>query len=432
MRKTLIGAACLSLQPLALNALSVPVLAYIIFRLGPTGYGQWTVATALLTVFAILSSLGLRGAFVRSVAADPESAASFVAEQLGLRMFLTTVAGLLALLVCRLLDYPAPVLWCALVGAAGLLLSSVATTLADLLQAFHRLKTLASVNLVSGLSLIAVSVAAARWGDGPVAMAAAYLTGPVVSALLLIVIVQKRCFPVRVRWNVRRFVKLVAGSRFFAAQLWLATGSAHAEALLLPRLVGMHQFGFFTAGTLLATRLTALPDGLCMAAYPAMIKVCSGEEGPKGGASLVAKLLLIAASGGVLIAFVGMLCADAIGGLLFPGQSEVFAVIASITIWSLPIGAVESVMGSALNAAGKDAAQARASLPAAVLSLVGTVVLVFSLGVTGACWSMLLRPAVRAAFLAPLVFRTFWRDVAPGVRSEDVAPALPVLLRKAG
>src|SRR3954470_5984995 len=88
VRKTLLGAACLSLQPLALNALSVPVMAYIIRQLGPIGYGQWAVATSLLAVSAILTNLGLRGAFVRAVAAEPESAPAALAEQLGLRLLL--------------------------------------------------------------------------------------------------------------------------------------------------------------------------------------------------------------------------------------------------------------------------------------------------------------------------------------------------------
>jgi hypothetical protein len=41
IRTTLIAGACLSLQPLLLNALSVPVMGYLIHRLGPEAYGQW-------------------------------------------------------------------------------------------------------------------------------------------------------------------------------------------------------------------------------------------------------------------------------------------------------------------------------------------------------------------------------------------------------
>jgi O-antigen/teichoic acid export membrane protein len=431
VRKTLAGAACLSLQPLALNALSVPATAYIIFRLGPDGYGQWTVATGLLTVCGVLSSLGLRGAFVRSVATTQEAPDQVLAEQLGLRLLLTSIAGLLALAACLILGYPAPVVWCTLIGVIGLLTTATATTLADLLQARHQLKTMAGVNLIAGLALIAASMTAAHWRPGPAAIATAYLTGPVVSMVLLAAIVRKRCCRLGVRWNVRRSARLLKASRFFAAQQWLSVGSAYVEILMLPRLVGINQFGFFTAGTLLATRLTALPDGLCTAAYPAMSKACAGRDGARGAAPLVVRLLLIAGLGGALISLVGMAIAEPLGHLLFPGESGAFAPIVMVTIWSLPLVALDSVMGNSLNAAGKDAALARASVPAAALGLGGSLALVLGLGVTGACWSMLLRPAIRAAFLSPLVVRTFRQGADAAV--ADTTPLPPAAyLRKAG
>src|SRR3954463_158637 len=86
VRQTLRGAAALSVAPLALNLISVPALAYIIRRLGPANYAQWTTAAALLATCAVVSNPGLRGAFVRAVAAEPASAPVAVAEQLGLRL----------------------------------------------------------------------------------------------------------------------------------------------------------------------------------------------------------------------------------------------------------------------------------------------------------------------------------------------------------
>jgi O-antigen/teichoic acid export membrane protein len=405
MRRTLVAAASASLGPLALNALSVPAMAFIIRRLGPTGYGQWAVATSLLAVTAVLTNLGLRGAFVRAVAADPNSAPAALADQLGLRLALAAAASATVVAACGLLRYSRPVHQCVALGAVGLTLTTVATTLGDLLQALHRVRTLAAVNLAAGLSLTAASLVAAACAGGPVAIAAAYLTGPLFAAAALAVIVRRRCgCPVSIRWHGATFRRLIVSSRFFAAQQLLAVGGAQAEALLLPRLVGLQQFGFFNAGTLLASRLTALPDGLCTAAYPAM--AAAGDAGRTG--ALAARCLLVAAGGGAMVAACGSLAAEPIGRLLFPGAPALFATVVRVTIWSLPLFGVESVMGYALNAAGADRAKARVSVPAAMASLAVSVALVATLGVTGACWSMLLRPAVRAAFLAPTFVRTFW------------------------
>jgi O-antigen/teichoic acid export membrane protein len=403
MSKTLLGAACLSAGPLALNALSVPVMGFIIRRLGPTGYGQWAVATSLLAVSAVLTNLGLRGAFVRAVAAKPASAGSALADQLGLRLLLAVTSSLIVVAVCGLLRYPPIVLQCVGLGAAALTLTTFASTLADLLQSLHRVKTLAAVNLAAGLALTGASLFAAISGGGPVAIAASYLTGPLVSAVVMAMIVRRHCGPIGVRCNFEQIRKLILSSRFFAAQQLLAAGGAQAEALLLPRWVGMQQFGFFTAGTLLANRLTALPDGLCTAAYPAL----AAAREPRRAAPLVAWCLAVAVVGGALIALCAMLAAQPIGHLLFPKEPALFAAVVRITIWSLPLFGMESVMGYALNAAGADKAQARVSVPAAITSLLVSVSLVTAFGVTGACWSMLLRPLVRVVFLAPIFIQTF-------------------------
>ena len=56
-----------------------------------------------------------------------------------------------------------------------------------------------------------------------------------------------------------------------------------------------------------------------------------------------------------------------------------------MTIWTLPLFGIESVLGYAINAAGADAAQARASLPAAICNVTLTIVLMSRLGIAGAC-----------------------------------------------
>jgi O-antigen/teichoic acid export membrane protein len=431
LQRTLFSAACISFQPLLLNALTVPVMAYILHRLGPEAYGQWMAATAVLTACAVLGGLGLRGSFVRGVAANPASASTALSEQLSLRLCLAIPAGTFGVAVCALLGYPTPVLWCAGVGAVGLVLTVISSTLADVLQALHRIKTIAAVNMASGFALTAASLAAAILGAGPIAMAAAYLTGPIVAALTLLVIVRKRLGPVGLAGSLPRFRALLTRSRFLAAQQILNVGSAQAEALMLPRLIGLGQFGVFTAGALPANRLMILPDGLCTTVFPAMARACATSAA--SGAAVVGKYLFVASAAGTLVAIAGMFAVGPIGRLLFPNDVAVFSTVMRITIWALPLVSLDAVLGYALNAAGKDAAQAKATVPAAVTGLLGAVVLISTLGLTGACWSMLLRPAVRVAFLAPIAVRTF----RAGQRSHPTITVLPSirstpLLRKAG
>lgn len=426
------GAAWLSLSQLGLNALSVPAMGYIIHRLGAEPYAHWMTGTSLLTVAMVVTNLGLRSAFVRRVSADREGVREALGDQLGLRLALTLAASAAVLLVCVALRYPATVLWCAVIGSVGLMLTTIATTLGDVLQAFQRIRTLSMVGIVAGLSLTGASVVAA-WGVdgsesawGAARVAAAYLAGPAVSVLVLARLVRREVCPIVVRFGVDRWRVLIGHSRHIALQQLLFAGSGHAEALLSPRLLGMNQFGVLTAGSLLANRLGVLPDSLCTAAFPTLVR--GMKDGARHAAGLVRNYILVAAFAGIGVAIMGTLLAMPIARILLPDQPETLAWVVRVTIWSLPLAALELVMGYALLAAGKESIQARLAMPASALGLLASVVLISTFGLQGACWSMLCRPAIRGLFLAPVLVRTFWlgEDVRAGVLPGVSA------LRKAG
>lgn len=431
VRATITGAAFLSAHQLILNALSVPAMGFIIHQLGAENYAHWMTATSLLLVGGLATNLGLRASFVRQVAADRGTSREALAEQLGLRLVLSLLVVGLVLLVCKVLDYPREVLWCAAAGSAGLILTTFAKTLGDLLQARHKMKALSCVGLVAGLALTGVSVVVAWKGGGAVEIALAYLVGPFVSCVLLWAVVRKDVGVVTVRFSIARCKALLVQSRHFAAQQILFAGSGQIETLLAPWMLGMASFGLFTAGSLLANRLSILPDALCTSAFPSLVRAWS--LGAKHAARVVHAYLAIGVAGGVAVASGGTLVAGMIGQILLPDQPDVVASVVRVTIWSLPLTVVEMVLGYALSAARMEKAQARLALPASVLGLLASVGLVSAFGMGGACWSLVLRPALRAVFLLPVFYRTFHATYQAAAGDQDRAHTLAdATLRKAG
>lgn len=407
----------MSLQPLLLSAVALPATAYVIRTLGPAQYGQWAIAVTLVAATMFLSNLGLRGAFVRAVAHDPGSAPGRLAEQIGLRVVLCILAASAALTACWLLGYSRTVLLCTAVTVVWMVVNTVSTTFGDLLQAFHRLATVAVVNTIAGLLLTGASVAAAFSGGGPVAVAASYLLGAFTSASLLFLVIRRQHFPVRVNWDVRRSARLLWDARHFGVQLLVTSASNHAEGLMIPRLAGPTAFGFYSAGYLLPDRLHAIPDGAGSAAYAAMV-----DANRRSGRSalwvftrctLLVQLACIGASVAVY------LVAGQVSQFLFPGRAELCERVMRITIWSLPLVGAATMFGHALNALGRDAAQARGTLAASLCHLPIAAVLVWRFGVIGACWSVVLRWAILVVILAPGLVRTFRHVLRPS--PADVA-----------
>jgi O-antigen/teichoic acid export membrane protein len=407
LKKCLLGGACLSLQPLVLNALSLPVMALIIRALGPTSFGQWTMATSLIGALGIITNLGLRGAFIRHITHDPHSASSALAEQLGLRLILASAAAALAIILCLILNYPSIITACVAVAACAMILTTFATTLIDVLQATHRTPTVAAINLTAGLVLTAASIMVIWLGKGPLGLSLAYLAGPLTSVLATFILI-RRDMPIRIRCHPRNAARLLMRSRAFTAQQLLNSAPSYLDALLLPRLVGVTGFGFYTAGTLLPTRLAVVPDGLCTAAYPLLIQQFRDRPALAFRSAFLHLLMVTAAC--VFIALAITAAAGPIAQVLFPRQPAICRQVILLTIWALPLFGIETSLGYALNASGAAAAQARALFPATLANIFLTIILMAQLGLAGACIAIPLRFTVRIIALATCFVRSLIAD----------------------
>lgn len=389
LRRHLSGAAYLIIQPLLLNAISLPVTAYIIRSLGAKGYGEWVTATTLAATVSFLTNLGLRMHFVRRVAQDHEVASEAISEQLGIRVLLAGTAAAICIAACACLRYPSVVLACTVVSALSLILSVVQTAFADLMQAVGKLKAMATVNLISGLLLTGASIVVARFGWGPLALALSYVVGPATGMLMGGWYVRNRICPFGIRWNLPRFGQILWQSRVLGSQLFAAAIGNQAEALLVPKLAGLATNGIFTAGMILPTRLGIVPDGLNTAFYPVLSR---NHRESQGGFVRTALLYLIASAGAcILIALAISVLANPISSLLFPHQATVCRRVMQITCWTLPCIAVASCIGYTLNACGRERTECVCSVTGNMIGVVISVVCVARFGLIGACCSIVLR-----------------------------------------
>lgn len=401
----LVSIACLIGQPLLLNAISIPALAYIIRQLGPLGYGQWMVAASLLALTSFMANLGLRTLFVRAIAQHPEGAEEALAEQMGLRLLLSLLAGCVGIALCWGLGYSRIVCQCAVLAAIALVFTTLACTLADVLQGLQRFKVYSSVNFVSGLLLTAASVIVIRCGAGPVGLSAAYLVGPMVNFVLFLCMVSRYLFPVRIRWNGPRYRALLHNVRMLGMQQLLSALQERVEQLLIPQLVGISAFGYFAAGSMPASRLTVFPDGLATAFYPKIAR--SHAEENQSHFSDVSRLLTLSLMVCLPLAVLVTFLAGPIAQVLFPKNPALCRQIIQITIWSLPLLGMSMSMGYALQAVGKHAEAARANMVAMVCNVALSLVLIRHFGIVGACWAWIYRPLISIACLLPRFTNTF-------------------------
>jgi O-antigen/teichoic acid export membrane protein len=174
--------------------------------------------------------------------------------------------------------------------------------------------------------------------------------------------------------------------------------------LVLPKLIGTTAFGLFAAGTLLVTRLAIVPDAIATAFYPLIAKSTGGSfhiMRRRILCGLIVSFLLCAAiAAGVFLA------SGVIARILFPRTPDECQQVIAITMWALPLMGIEMMMGFTLNALGRESAQARLAIIGALVSLSLCAVMIARWQAVGACWFMLVRPAVQIALLLPQMIRT--------------------------
>jgi O-antigen/teichoic acid export membrane protein len=406
LNRAYIGALCVSLQPLLVSAIALPVTAYVIRTLGATQYGHWATTLTLVTLAMLLCNLGLRGNFVRAVVRHPDQAGRLLAEQLGLRLALCLPAAVVALTSCLMLGYPQVVLACTAIAVLWMTLNVITTTAADLLQARHRLAAVAGVNGISGVLLAGVMAVAAYAGSGPLGVAGSYTLGALVAAALMLGVVARAGIPLGVSFRWQRAREMLWGGRHLGAQLLLNNGANQIEHVLVPRLMGATLFGQFAAGALLSTRLQALPDGAASAAYSAIAEV-DRTAGRPAARRVFLRFLGISTLGCVAASTAVSFLVEPVSTLLFPNGAETCAQVMRITIWSLPLVALVGIFGSALNALGHDALQARVTLVASLCHLVLASFLIWNFGIIGAAWSIVGQEALWLVFLTPGIISAF-------------------------
>jgi O-antigen/teichoic acid export membrane protein len=199
---------------------------------------------------------------------------------------------------------------------------------------------------------------------------------------------------------------------------------------MLPKLVGVESFGLFSAGVLLVSRLAIFPDAIGSAFYPLIAKSIRTDR------RLAQRHVIFALAAGLgiclAVAIPTAAMAGFIAGVLFPKKPAGCEHVIAVTIWALLLVGIGTTMSYPLNAAGKEAAQARLTLVASIVSMVVGIFVVLHWKLEGACWIVAVKAAVQILFMAPIFLSTFFgrlpsADASPGTigRSDMGLPPRP-------
>ncbi len=188
--------------------------------------------------------------------------------------------------------------------------------------------------------------------------------------------------------------------------------------LLLERLATVSSVGLFSSAVTLTAGLAMIPDSLSTAAYP---RLCAATQQPNLQlfGSIAGRVVLTNATIGVAVGAVLFVLAEPILGVLYGSAFRHAASALRVLSVGYLFGAVACVGGDSINALGRPAINMLVVGLGLAVTILVTIRLVPSFGITGAATAYALGMLIMAVCIWVGVWVTFRQRSSPNLGRRD-------------
>jgi O-antigen/teichoic acid export membrane protein len=304
---SVIRGSALRLGGYLLGALATVVSSAVVIRhLGVIDTGHFLTVIALITIVATVSDLGLTGYAIREYAAGPGSDGQrFLRNLLGIRVAITLIGLVIALLFGLLVGYPSVMVVGTVIAGAGMVLFVVQDACSIPLQVGLRFGWVAGLALSIQVGVAIEAVLLALAGAGLLPFFALQL--PVVIPVLVVTAAvggrDARLVPTIDIQEWRRMVRRILP---YSAAVVFAVIYFQIAQVMVSLLSSSTQTGYFGVSFRVLAAFTLLPPLLVSTSLPVLARAAREEAERFSYASgRLAETMLIAGCGVALALFLG-------------------------------------------------------------------------------------------------------------------------------
>jgi len=365
--------------------------------MGPTPFGQYSTAFAFVGLFRILPDFGMSYASTLAISRDRSLAERLVGGLLGFQAVLSllTVALCLGLGATR---YSGVTRFAVAVLTVDLVLKSVKSTLRWVLKGLERFGTEAVSLLVERSLLLLLGAAALLGGGGVRGFVIVFVAVRLADTSGLLVYVTRRVLPLAPHYDPRLWADLFRKGLPFAYAGAMITLVFQVDTVILERLRGATEVGWYRSPVLVLEGLTLVPRILGYALIPTMAAWAATR--PEAVAELYrrgSKYLLLA---GLPVAAFGLLESDRFIALLFDRAYAPSALASRILLPAAAFLFLSNFGETTLACVNRWGTIVVVSTLALVVNVALNLALIPSLGFVGAAWATLITEAAYFAATA--------------------------------
>lgn len=350
---------------LAIRALSVVFGIAIVRRFGSETFGQYAAALAFVSLFSVLSDLGLGSWGTRAVAEDRASTSALVWRVAGIRLLLSAmttavIVGLAALL------YPAQHLLAIIVACGTLFLFGINGAFDMAWLGNERLAISSTVSVINQVAFVAIGSAVLIFHGGVIA--------------LILASIAALCIATTASWRMgKRLLGLTAARPTLRGAWPLVCACAPIGIVQISLLISYKvdtvflsifrddaTVGIYAVAYNLIFSLMLLSHSVNLALFPALSRTANDPTVLERLVSRAMRYLLIVS---IPIAFGGALLAPALIRSLYTDVYAQSATVLQIVIWVLPLMFLTEFLGYYVTAIHRERAASRAAIVMAIANV---------------------------------------------------------------
>lgn len=372
-------------------------------RLGPEGFGLYTLVFAYLAFFELVADAGLDSLLVRDLARKAGDAARRLGDALVLRAALTAAVVPAAALLFPVITGRTDGAWLIVLGGAALVASNRRPSLRSLLETPYRTALRMGWPTLLGVLAEALHVGLLLvWlpaGGVPRAVAAQAVAS--LPFLLILAVLANRQGAVALRPDATRMKALLAAALPLLAMLAVNVVLARIDVIMLEVMRGTREVGLYSAPVRIVEIANLLPILLMTSVYP--LFAASHPHDPVRVDKLLRGSLRVLGTVLVPLAAAEIVFAEplisALFGLSFAASAPVLVVLALSEVFVF----ADIVLTARFLATGAERANLALVAMAAAANVVGNLWLIPSEGARGAALATLGAYALRV--VAGVLFR---------------------------
>lgn len=382
--------------------ISIITTAMIARALGPELYGKYTFGLTFIFFFSVLANFGIETLFVRESAREKENISRMIMDIMHLKCILAFLTIVVVVVSANLLNYPKSTIHVIYIFSIGLFFQILYMTLMSVYRSLEKMLVVAIFSVIFRVITALMIVGAIYLDIGMMGIVWTFTIGNALVFLGSYVYFYNDIGILHFRLNPRNWVLLISRGFPFYASALLTMVYTRINVLLLSKMEGELEIGYYMAAATLVETLYFIPDAVGISLFPAFSRIYghSIEALKKTYAKMMKYILLITTAVCVGCFLVGGKILLLIYGDAFHRSVPILTIL--IIYWALMF--FNNIMSNLLFSINKEKVQVKIMGFACVLNILLNIILIREYGFIGSAYAI----AITEGFVVVIIIGLLW------------------------